>query len=178
MAGHSHWKQIKTQKSAADAERSRIFSKLLNSIAIAAREETNPQFNARLRAAIEKAKEYKVPQENIERAIKRAALKENNLEELIIEAYGPGGAAIAIEAITDNRNRTLNEIKEILRNHDAKLGEPGSVRWAFLLPEKNETEWKPKFTQAISGEDKNKLNALIEALEQLETVQKVYTNAQ
>jgi YebC/PmpR family DNA-binding regulatory protein len=178
MAGHSHWKQIKAQKSASDLRRGQLFSKLLNSITIAARHDPNPQFNARLRAAIEKAKENKVPQENIERAIKRASAKEGSLEELVVEAYGPGGTAIIVEAITDNRNRTLNELKEIFRENGAKLAEPGSVRWAFIPPSGNEFEWQPKFKQKINEAEKNNLEKLVADLEENDAVSKIYTNAE
>ncbi|MEK7077138.1 MAG: YebC/PmpR family DNA-binding transcriptional regulator, partial [Patescibacteria group bacterium] len=104
MAGHSHWKQIKVQKGAADQKRGRVFSKLLAAVSIAAKSEANPQFNPRLRAAVAKAKENQVPQENIDRAIKKASEKNENLEEIRMECYGPGGAAIIAEAITDNSN--------------------------------------------------------------------------
>lgn len=173
MSGHSHTKTIKHEKDATDQKRGRLFSKLLNAIAIAAREEPNPQFNPRLRTTIEKARQNNVPQENIERAVKRAS-EDKNLEELIIGAYGPEGVAILIEAITDNKNRAIPEIKKILHNHDAKFAEPESVLWAF---ENIDGHRQAKFKQQISEESKNKINELIEALENQDDIQKVYTNA-
>jgi YebC/PmpR family DNA-binding regulatory protein len=176
MSGHSHWAGIKHQKETADQKRGQLFSKLLRAIAVAARNEPNPDFNPRLRAAIEKAKENKVPTENIERAIKHASGVGANLEELILEAYGPGGTAILIEALTDNKNRLVGEIKKILNENYGKWAEPGSVRWAFELLTK-EKSWQAKFSQQISEEEKIRLAALVEALEEHNDVQKVYTNA-
>ncbi|MFA5083845.1 MAG: YebC/PmpR family DNA-binding transcriptional regulator [Candidatus Paceibacterota bacterium] len=173
MSGHSHTKTIKHEKDATDQKRGRLFSKLLNAIAIAAREEPNPQFNPRLRTTIEKARQNNVPQENIERAVKRAS-EDKTLEELIIGAYGPEGAAVLIEAITDNKNRTIPEIKKILSDHDAKFAEPESVLWAF---EKNaDGHWQSKFKQQVSEESKNKLNELIKTLEAQDDVQNTHTN--
>ncbi len=172
MSGHSHSKTIKHEKDITDQKRGRLFSKLLKAIAIAAKTEPNPQFNPRLRTMVEKARESNVPQENIERAIKHAS-EEKNLEEIIIGAYGPEGAAILIEAITDNKNRTIPEIKKILSDYAAKFAESESVRWAF---DNINGHWQAKFKQPISEESKNKLNELIEALENQEDVQKIYTN--
>src|SRR3989344_4105261 len=131
MSGHSHWSGIKHKKGAKDAKRAVLFSKLLNAVSIAAKPEPNPQFNPRLRTAVDKAREANVPNDNIDRAIKKAAEKTDDLEELLMEAYGPGGAPLLIEAITDSRNRTVSEIKAILGALGAKWAEPGSVRWAF-----------------------------------------------
>ena len=118
MAGHSHWKQIKEHKGSADVKRGAVFSKLLRAISAAARDDNNPDFNPRLRSAIQKAKEFNVPQENIERAIKKAS-NETALEEVIMEAYGPGGAALMILGLTNNKNRTTNEVKNILKDFEA-----------------------------------------------------------
>ena len=109
----------------------KVFSKLLALISAAAKTEPNPNFNPRLRTAIATAKEMAVPQDNIERAIKKASEADNNLEELIFEAYGPGGIAILIEAVSDNKNRAVQEIKTILKDHNGKWAETGSVQWAF-----------------------------------------------
>jgi YebC/PmpR family DNA-binding regulatory protein len=176
MSGHSHWAGIKRKKGLADQQRGQVFSKLLNAISIAARGEPNPEFNPRLRTAIDKAKENSVPQENIERAIKRAS-EDKNLEELIIEAYGPEGTAILIQAITDSKNRTISEIKKILDGNGSKIAEPGSVRWAY---EQIKTEsglgWQEKFKQQISAEAQEKLQKLIDELLEQNEVQEVYTN--
>jgi len=175
MAGHSHWKQIKLKKSTSDQKRGKLFSKLLNAITIAAKTEPNPDFNPRLRTAILKAKEYQVPQENIMKAILKSKESNSQLEEIILECYGPGGVALLIEAITDKSSRTINEIKNILKEYDAKLSEPGSVRWAF---EKKENDWQPKFTQKIEETQKEKLLKLIEELGGQDDVQKITTNAE
>jgi YebC/PmpR family DNA-binding regulatory protein len=175
MAGHSHWKQIKAKKEAADQKKAKIFPKILNAITIAAKDNPDQEFNPRLRSLIQKAKEFQIPMENINRAIQKSKEKSSNLEEVIFECYGPEGVAIIIEAITDKVTRTLTEIKNILKDYDCKLGEPGSVRWAF---EKKENEWIPKFTQKTSEASKEKINKLIESLENQDDVQRIYTNAE
>ena len=182
MSGHSHWSGIKRKKEITDKKRGTLFSKLLNSVTIAAKKAPNPQFNPTLRSAIEKAKENNVPQDNIEKAVKRASEKADNLEELVMEAYGPEGTAILIEAITDSKNRTVAETKKFLSDHESKWADPGSVLWAF---DKNADErgldadlrgWKPKFKQEISAAAKKKLKALIDELESHDDIQKVTTN--
>lgn len=175
MSGHSHWKQVQHKKGAADQKRGRVFSKLLRAIAIAAKTEPNPQFNPRLRSTIDKAREYSVPADNIERAISKAS-ESKNLEDLIIEAYGPEGSALIITAITDNKNRTVNEIRSILSDHEAKMANPGSVLWAFNAPAAPGQEWTAKFPQPITDGAKEKLVKIIESLEEHEDVQKVITN--
>ncbi|MDP2704573.1 MAG: YebC/PmpR family DNA-binding transcriptional regulator [bacterium] len=173
MSGHNKWSQIKHKKEAKDQKRSKLFSQLVKEISIAARGNQGPNFNPHLRAAVERAKDAKVPKENIERALKKAS-DSKNLEEITIEAYGPGGIAIIAEALTDNKNRTVNEIKHLLSEHDGKFAESGSVGWAF---EKEDGEWKPKFPQEISNEDKQKLQKLLEALENHDDVSSVSHNA-
>jgi YebC/PmpR family DNA-binding regulatory protein len=175
MSGHSHWAGIKHKKGVVDQKRGQVFSKLLAAISAAAKSESNPEFNPRLRTAVDKAKEAQVPAENIERAIKHASEAGQNLEELLFEAYGPGGAAILIEAISDNKNRTVQEIKRVLHETGGKWAESGSVRWAFETNQK-EGGRTAKFPQTIGEEDKNKLKILVEALENQSDVQKVLTN--
>ncbi len=173
MAGHSKWKQIKNKKAATDQKRGALFSKLLATIRVAAKADPNPDFNPRLKAAIAKAKSENVPQDNIERAIAQA--KEGETEELIIEAYGPGGAAMIITSLTQNKNRTVAEVKNILSGFNAKMAEPGSVLWAF---EKDEGGgWLPKFPQSLGEQPRGALRELIESLEDREDIIKVYTNA-
>ncbi|RJQ29791.1 hypothetical protein C4571_00765 [Candidatus Parcubacteria bacterium] len=174
MSGHSHWAGIKHKKGVVDQKRGQVFSKLLAAITVAARTEPNPEFNPRLRAAVLKAREQKVPQENIERAIKRAGTAEGSLEEILIEAHGPGGAAILAAAATNNRNRTISEIKKILSDAGGKWGETGSARWAF---EADLGGWSPKFSHGLSPEDKAKLTSLISALEAHDDIQAVLSNA-
>ncbi len=173
MAGHSHWKQIKHQKGATDKKRSALFAKLLKAIAVAAKEEQNPEFNPRLRTTIEKASAANVPRDTIQRAIERSQGNAEILEDVVMEAYGPGGTAILMKGITDNRNRTIAEIKTLLKNHNAKWAEPGSVTWVF----ENEGEPKAKFPLEISKEDSKELNTLVDTLEEHDDIQSVYTNA-
>lgn len=134
MSGHSHWSTIKHKKGTADKKRGKIFSKLSRIIAVAAREGgDDPETNPQLRLAIEKAKEFNFSKENIKKAIQRGTgqIKGGKLERVIYEAYGPGNAAIIIEGITDNKNRTLTEINQMLNQHGGKLADPGSVKWMF-----------------------------------------------
>ncbi|MDI6717659.1 MAG: YebC/PmpR family DNA-binding transcriptional regulator [Patescibacteria group bacterium] len=140
---------------------------------VAAKSEPNPQFNPALRSAVDKAKENQVPQDNIERAIKKASESAENLEEFTMEAYGPEGLAIIIEAITDNRNRTVSEVKKILKDCGAKWADPGSVIWAF---EKKEGKWEPKFRQLISEAGKEQLKRLLEFLDDYDDVQNMVAN--
>lgn len=133
MSGHSHWSTIKRQKEAADIKRGQIFSKLSRALSIAAREGGDPKTNPKLRLATDQAKKFNMPKGNIERAIKRGLgeLEGEELEKIFFEVYGPGGIAIIVEGITDNKNRSLSEISQILRQHNAKLASEGSVRWLF-----------------------------------------------
>jgi YebC/PmpR family DNA-binding regulatory protein len=134
MSGHSHWHSIKYQKGAADAKKSKAFSRVTRQITVAAREGGgDPATNSKLRLAIEQAKFLNMPSENIERAIKRGAgeMEGAKLETVTFEAYGPGGIAIIIEGITDNKNRALGEIKQILNQYEGKLADGGSVKWLF-----------------------------------------------
>jgi YebC/PmpR family DNA-binding regulatory protein len=135
VAGHSKWAQIKRKKGAADAKRGQLFTKLARAITVAARDGGgDPEGNASLANAIEKAKALRMPKENIERAIAKgtgAAGDAAAIEAVTYEGYGPGGVAILIECLTDNRNRTAAEVRHIFSRADANLGEPGSVAWMF-----------------------------------------------
>ncbi len=133
MSGHSKWSKVKNQKAVTDAKRSQIFSKLARLISISSRDGADPETNPKLKTALEKAKEFFLPKDTIEKAIKRGSglSDEAILEQIIIEAYGPIGSALIIRAITDNKNRTLSEIRKILDIHGAKTAESGSVRYMF-----------------------------------------------
>ena len=135
MSGHSKWSQIKRQKGVADARRGQLFTKLGREIGVAARQGgPDPNANFRLRLAVQHARENNMPLENIERAIKRAAGKEGNevqLVEVVYEGYGPGGAALLLQALTDNRNRTVAEVRSTLTRNGGSLAESGSVVWNF-----------------------------------------------
>ncbi|MCS7206878.1 MAG: YebC/PmpR family DNA-binding transcriptional regulator [Dehalococcoidia bacterium] len=135
MAGHSKWAQIKHQKMAADARRGQLFTKLAREITIAARQGGGDvQTNPRLRLAVERAREANMPMENIQRAIRRGTgqgEEQTRLEEVVYEGYGPGGIAILVQAVTENRNRTVSEIRSVLERGGGKMGGVGSVSWLF-----------------------------------------------
>lgn len=133
MSGHSHAKKIKREKGVTDQKRGQVFSKLAREISLAAKEGGDPTVNTKLRLAMEKAKQWNLPKENVERAIKRGSdkLAGEKLAEIFFEAFGPGGIAIIIEGITDNKNRALSEIKQILIKNNGKLANEGSVKWLF-----------------------------------------------
>lgn len=133
MSGHSHFKTIKAQKGLADAKRGKVFSKVARLITIAAKQGPDPVTNPKLRDAIEQARLVNMPKDNVERAIKRGTgeLTGEMLEEVIFEGFGPGGIAIIVEGITDNKNRTLSEIKQILNQNNGKLAGEGAVQWLF-----------------------------------------------
>ncbi len=133
MSGHSKWATTKRRKSAVDARRSDLFTKLGNLISVAARQGGDPAMNFSLRMAIDKARSFNMPKENIERAIKRGLGEGGGaaLEEVIYEGFGPGKTAMMIECLTDNRNRTASEIKHLLEKHGGTFAGPGSVAWMF-----------------------------------------------
>ncbi len=134
MAGHSHWAQIKHKKAKVDAQRGKLFSKLIREITVAARlGDPNPEFNPRLRTAIEQAKKANMPLETIERAIKKGTgeLEGESFEEVLYEGYGPGGVAIMVLATTDNRNRTSSEVRHTFTKHGGNLGTAGCVSYLF-----------------------------------------------
>jgi YebC/PmpR family DNA-binding regulatory protein len=134
MSGHSKWSSIKHKKGAADAKRGKIFSKLIKEITVAARMGGgDPDGNPRLRTAIAAAKAENMPKENIGRAIKKGSgeLEGASYEEANYEGYGPGGVAVLVDCLTDNRNRTVAEIKHLFERNGGNLGEPGCVAWMF-----------------------------------------------
>ncbi len=178
MAGHSHWAGIKHKKEIVDQKRGRAFAKLLSLVSAAAKTEPNPDFNPRLRTAVEKAREANVPADKIGHAIKWASDPSKKIEELVFEAYGPGGAALIIEATSDNRNKTVSEIKKIVGDCGGKWAEPQSVRWTFEeKPREAGGGWKAKFPLAVGPENMEKLRALVAALHNHDDVQRVFTNA-
>jgi YebC/PmpR family DNA-binding regulatory protein len=135
MSGHSKWSSIKHRKGAADAKRGQLFSKLSRAIIVAAREGgADPAANLALQNAIEKARSYSMPKENIERAIARgsgADADASAFETVVYEGYGPSGVALIVEALTDNRNRTAAEVRHVFSKHDGNLGGSGAVMWLF-----------------------------------------------
>ncbi len=134
MSGHSKWSSIKHQKGVTDARRGQLFTKLTREIIVAAREGGgDPGLNARLRLAIQKARDNSMPSDNIERAIKKGSgtLEGTTLEEVVLEGYGVNGAAILVKALTDNRNRTVQDVRHMFTRHGGSLGESGCVAWLF-----------------------------------------------
>jgi len=133
MSGHSKWATIKHKKGALDAKRGKIFTRLIKEITIAAKSGGDPEKNPRLRGAVQAAKAENMPADNIKRAIQRGTgeLPGVSYEEVTFEGYGPGGVAILVEVSTDNRNRTVSEIRHIFSKNGGNLGEAGSVAWMF-----------------------------------------------
>jgi YebC/PmpR family DNA-binding regulatory protein len=237
MAGHSKWKKIKRKKAVNDARRGQAFTKLIREITVAAREGGGePEFNPRLRLAIDTAKSASMPQENIDRAVLKGTgeLEGVNYEEMTYEGYGPGGVALYVEALTDNLNRTVADLRHALEKHGGNLGQSGSVAWQFerkgliyldalryeedaammaaleagaedFSPQGEEYEIStdvsgfhtvqdglkaqgmeisnaelsmvPKVTVRVEGAEAQQLVRLLEALDELDDVQHVHTNA-
>jgi len=148
MSGHSKWATIKHKKGALDAKRGKIFTRLIKEIVISARSGGNPDANSRLRTAIAAAKAMSMPAENIKRAIMRGTgeLEGGQIDEIMFEGYGPGGAAVLVMSATDNRNRTVSEIRHAFSKNGGNLGEQGSVAWMFerksqiMIEKENATE--------------------------------------
>ena len=181
MSGHSHWHSIKYMKTAADAKKGKIFSKISRQISIAAKEKGgDPNANPSLRTAVEKAKEYNMPKDSIERAIQKGTgqLPGEKLESIVLEAYGLAGIAIIIEGITDNRNRTIGEIRQILSQNNGKLVGGGGVQWLFERKIKGPgvLGWKAKQEIEVAKKDKEDCQKLFEALDENEAVQEIYSN--
>lgn len=173
MSGHSKWSTIKRDKAANDAKKSQIFTKLARAITVAAKKGGNPETNAALRVAVEKAKEARMPKENIERAIQKGTGggEGSHFEEVIYEGYGPDGVAFYIKALTDNKNRTVAEIRNIFSKHGGSLGGAGSTAYIFADPD------NPSFELEISDIKKAQtILALAQALEDHDDVSDVYGN--
>lgn len=175
MSGHNKWSKIKNKKAVTDAAKSKIFSKMAKLIATASKQVQGDTSSPILRSAIEKAREYNMPADNIERAVKKGSGSDSeSLEAITYESYGPAGSALIIEALTSNRNKAAQEVKFILSKHGFSLAAPGSATWAFS---KQGSEWFPNTNIPLSEADGKTLESLIEELEDNEEVQEVYTNA-
>ncbi|HLD51238.1 hypothetical protein A3K34_01025 [candidate division WWE3 bacterium RIFOXYC1_FULL_40_10] len=175
MSGHSKWANIKRKKGANDEKRSKIFSKLSRLIMVAAREGGgDPDSNPRLRLSVEKAKEYRMPKENIEKAILKGTgeLNSGGFFETIYEGFGPNGEAFYITALTDNKNRTVAEIRSIFSRFGGSLGGAGSTSYIFTPDPDN-----PIFSMDLNDNAlAAKLMNLLEELEDQDDIQEVYTN--
>jgi YebC/PmpR family DNA-binding regulatory protein len=174
MSGHSKWSKIKHKKAATDAKKSKEFSKIARLIASESKKVGGDANSPTLRTIIEKARAANMPKDNIERAIEKGRAGDGaEMDALTFELYGPGGCAIIVEALTDNRNRTNQELKHLLSKQGYSLAAPGSASWAFT---KNGTEWTPTTTTDLSDEDVETLAALIDEIEDHDDVQMVFTN--
>ena len=157
MSGHSKWSQIKRAKEVTDKKRSQLFGKLSHDILIASASGTDPKTNTALQDAIAKARKGNMPQTNIDRLLERQAKK--GTQTVTYEGFGPGGIAILIITLTDNPNRTVAEIRAIMKSHGMQLGVPGSVQWKF------DDQKNPKYPVQLDGELKDAADALVDELE-------------
>jgi YebC/PmpR family DNA-binding regulatory protein len=174
MSGHNKWSKIKHKKGAGDAKRSQIFSRLSKLITNESKKANGNVSSPSLANAIEAAKKENMPKDTIERAVKKGTdAGTATLEPVTYESYGPGGCAIIIEALTDNKNRTAAEIRHILSKSGCELATPGAASWAFT---KSGNEWKANSNVELSEDDQKKLEALVESLDDNEDVQGIYTN--
>jgi len=174
MSGHNKWSKIKHKKGAEDARKSKIFSKIARLITVESKIANGDVNSPGLRSAVEKARSVNMPNDNIDRAVKKGVGADaGNMESVLYEAYGPGGSALIIDGLTDNKNRVAAEIKHTLSKNGLTLAAQGAASWAF---ENTDGIWKPKDTMEISNEDKNKLRKIIDELEENDDVQNIYTN--
>lgn len=175
MSGHNKWSKIKHKKAATDAQKSKIFSKHAALIAMESRKAGGNLASPTLTAVIERAKKDSMPKDNIDRAVaKGSGAGGATFEEVIFEAFGPGGTALIVTAVTDNNNRTAPEIRHIFTKAGYELGTPGSAAWAFT---KTADGYTPNNPLEINDMDGEKLAALIENLEDNDDVQEVFTTA-
>ncbi|MDO8576336.1 MAG: YebC/PmpR family DNA-binding transcriptional regulator [bacterium] len=175
MSGHNKWSQIQRQKGAADSNKSKVWGKLAKRIAVESKKANGDVTLPGLRAIIETAKKENMPKDSIDRAIAKGTSKDAAaLDAITYETYGPGGCAIIIDVLTDNRNRTAQEIKHLLSELGLALASPGSALWAF---EKTAEGYTPKTTVPLSAEDDEKLMQIMEKIDAYDDVQEVYTNA-
>lgn len=190
MAGHSKWHNIRLRKGKQDAERGKLFTKLAREIIVAAKNGGgNPEINGRLRLAIQKAKENSMPADRIENAIRKGTgeLESENFEEVTYEGYGPGGVALLVEAATDNRNRTVAEVRYAFSRNNGNLGEQGCVGWIFsrkgmlTIPSGAADEDTAMMAALEAGAEDMKTDddfyQIITQPEDLETVQKALEDA-
>ena len=183
MSGHNKWKQIKERKGKTDSQKSKAFSKYAKLITVEAKKVPGNREAPGLKAVIERARKENMPNENIERAIKKAAeTSASAMETIVYEAYGPGGVAIIIEALTDNHNKAAQEIKMALGKYEIALASPGSAMWAFARQTFEEQKLSgqalsPTTTVELSEEDLATLEKIVDDLENCEEVQEVFTNA-
>lgn len=176
MSGHNKWSQIKNQKAKTDGQKSKIYSKHARLIALEAKKAGTNLLSPSLTAAIERAKKENVPRDVIDRAVKKGSETGGvEMESINYEAYGPGGCAIIIEALTENRNKAAQEVKHILSKNGFQIATPGAATWAFT---RENMEWVANMTVPLSDEDLVTLEKIVDELEDNDEVQSVYTNAE
>lgn len=176
MSGHSKWSQIKRQKSVTDAAKSRVFSRYARLIALESKRANGVLSTQSLLVVIARAKAANMPKDNIERAITKGMSKDvGELIPVVYEAYGPGGVAFMIIALTDSKNRTTQEIKHLLALQGVELANPGAASWVFTKTTSGYTPNDPLLT--VSGVDEERLGAILEMLDEHDDVQQVFTNA-
>ncbi|MCH8049961.1 YebC/PmpR family DNA-binding transcriptional regulator [Patescibacteria group bacterium] len=174
MSGHNKWSKIKHKKAATDAEKSRVFSKHARLIMMESQKVNGDVNSPQLKTVIEKAKKDNMPQDNIKRAVsKGVGTNIEQIEEVTYEVYGPGGSALIISGVTDNKNRTAAEIKHILSQKNLSLAQPGAALWAF---EKKDGKWEAKTKIHLNDEDGDTLKDVLDLLEDHVDVKSVYTN--
>jgi len=174
MSGHNKFSKIKHLKAKNDAQKSKSFGKLVRLITVEAKKANGNINSPGLAAAIEKARKENMPNDTIDRAVKKAT-DSVAMDSFVYETYGPGGVAILIDVLTDNRNKAAQEIKHILSLNDLALASPGSASWAF---QKTGEGWEPTSTMPLEESDIEKLTKLIEDLDANDEVQEVFTNAE
>ncbi len=174
---HSQWEKKKYKKAASEGKTSKLYTKLVRLIMVEAKKAGGNRESPGVKSAIAKARQYDMPVDNIERAIKKASEPAVAMESITYEAYGPGGVGIIIDALTENRNKAAQEIKHILSKHGFPLAGIGSVSWGFKrIPTEEGLVWNAETTLELSDEDSALLDTLIEDLEENDEVQDVYTN--
>jgi len=173
MAGHNKWSKIKRQKAVNDTEKGRIFGEVGKMIRIAARKGTDPEKNADLRAALEKAKKVNMPKKNIDRALKSGSEKQG--EEMLYEGFGPEGVGLLIKVFTDNTNRTVGEVRKVLSDYGGSLGTDGSAQWMFETVTPLQ-EYRVAISLPASEEAEQKVEEILSELNELDDVEYVWTS--
>lgn len=178
MAGHNKWTQIKRQKGKTDAQKSKAFTKFARLLTVEAKKCGGDKNSSGLKVVIDRARAANMPNESIDRAIKKATDTSAAMEAGVYEAYGPGGSALVIDVLTDNKNKAAQEIKHILSRNGFALAGIGAATWAFDPPANGQQGWNAKTTISLGDEDLAKLDALVTDLEDNDDVQGVYTNVE
>ncbi len=177
MSGHSKWSQIKRQKGATDAGKSRTFARYSKLIALESKKAAGNLSSPGLQAAIARAKAENMPKDTIDRAVSKGNSKDSNeLEQVVYEFYGPGGAAIIVDALTDNKNRTTQEMKHLITKNGFELGAQGSAMWAFTKSPNGSFTPNEPLTD-LSEDDEEKFGEILNLFYDQEDVQQIYTNA-